>query len=80
VSQGTSLSAGGLVAGAGSGVGSNSGGNKASSELASLTGAASEVAAGGFQTAQAAATGERQVMIQVTSRVIGESDDDEKRR
>jgi filamentous hemagglutinin family protein len=80
VAQGASLSAGGLVAGAGAGVGSNSGGNKASAELANLTGAASEVAAGGFQTAQAAATGERQVMIQVTSRVIGESEDEKDRR
>lgn len=79
VAQGASLSAGGLVAGAGAGVGSNSGGNKASAELASLTGNASEVAAGGFQTASAIATGERQVMIQVTSRVIGEPEDEEKK-
>jgi filamentous hemagglutinin family protein len=78
VAQGASLSAGGLVAGAGAGIGSNSGGNKASSELASLSGTASETAAAGFQTAHAVATGERQVMIQVTSRVIGEPEEAKK--
>jgi hypothetical protein len=72
------LSAGGLVAGAGAGVASNAGGGKASGELAQLSNKAGEVGSGGFQTAHAAATGDRSVMIQVTSRVIGEPDDERK--
>ncbi|MCX5739288.1 MAG: hypothetical protein NTZ61_12490 [Proteobacteria bacterium] len=82
VSQGASLSAGGIVAGAGAGVGSNSGGGKASSELSSLSQQAN-TAADSFQKASAvgngSGSGQRTVMIQVTSRVIGDPKDDKNR-
>ena len=78
VSQGASLSAGGVVAGAGAGVGSNASGGKVSTELSDITERAATIGAGGFQTASAAANagGHRGVMIQVTSRVIDDPDDD----
>jgi len=84
-SQGASLSAGGIVSGAGAGVGSNSGSGKVSSELNDLGDRAAQIGAAGFQTAHALATeGHHGVVIQVTSRVIGEpeagSEDSKKHR
>jgi len=68
--QGASLSAGGIVSGAGAGVGSNAGAGKSSSELGDLAGRGDQVAAAGLETARKGAMARHGVVIKVTSRVI----------